>query len=156
MIIWSVISSFFTLSEYVLLSCNFCLLPRVPDFARAALAFLPSVWAPVFPVASPGDSRSLLTKAVVFCLSGHLPAARAQPDQGCGGRRDARGTLGSAVFTAPAAVAAAHCLRTPAIYITCLQNVMDVPVIDVGHARCVVTALLYKSLVTSVQTVQIV
>lgn len=67
-------------------------------------------------------------------------------------QRDACGALGPDILTALAAVAAAHGLHTSAIYITCLQNVMDVPVIDVGHARCVVTALLYKSLVTSVQT----
>lgn len=43
------------------------------------------MWAPVFPVASsasPGDSRSPLTKVVVFCLSSHLRGAQAQPDRG--------------------------------------------------------------------------
>lgn len=70
------------------------------------------------------------------------------------------GALGLHVLTACSVVTAARCLCASAIYIACLQKVMDVLVIDVGHARCVVTALLYAFRVTSAQmhshTVQIV
>lgn len=146
-----VISSFLTLSGYVLLSCNFCLLARAPDFAKTALALLPSAWAPVFPVASsasPGDSRSLLTKVVVFCHSSHSSAAG--PGLWRGG--DARGAWGAGVLPTLAVAAAAHGLCTSAICKTCLQKVMDVPVIGVGQAWCMVTALRSESAVTSVQT----
>lgn len=70
------------------------------------------------------------------------------------------GVLGPHVLTACSVVTAARCLRASAIYIACLQKVMDVLVIAVGPARCVVTALLYAFRVTSTQmrsrTVQIV
>lgn len=51
-----------------------------------------------------------------------------------------------------AALAAAHHWQVSAIDLRCLQEVMDVAVRDVGHGWCVVTALLYQPLLTSVQT----